>query len=55
MRLPPGIRQVESALHGWPDRWLTVLIIAISVAGLLVALKAPIVIKAAWAAWELAP
>lgn len=55
MHLPPIIQELDRRLQGLPDSTLTVLLLAISVFGIIVALKGRAVYKAALAAWFIAP
>lgn len=55
MNLPPIIKQLDTALLGYPDHILTAILFAISSIGVVVALFGPPSLKAAFAAWFIAP
>ena len=52
---PNDFRRVEAGLAGWPDMLLTVALLAVSGAGIAVALFAPRSVKALILAWFLFP
>lgn len=55
MALPPFIKQLDDKLKGLPDSTLTIILIAIGFIAIAVALKGRPVVKAAFAAWFIAP
>ena len=55
MQLPPIIKQIEAALEGEPDNILTLILLGIAAFTILVALFGKPVLKAAVAAWFIAP
>lgn len=52
---PPGIKQVDEHLKGWPDHTLSVLLIVVAVVLVVVAIKGDATMKAIFAAWVLMP
>ena len=52
---PPVVEHVNSKLIGWPDRWLTVLLLAIAALVATVAIRGKPYAKAIVAAWLIAP
>lgn len=46
---------IESKLDGWPNTWLTLLLLAVAFGTIAIAIFAPPAVKAAWAAYEVLP
>lgn len=53
--LPPIIQQLDKKLEGYPDQTLTVILIALGLFAFAVAIKGTPTLKAALAAWFIAP
>jgi len=49
------ISQLNESLKGLPDRTLTIMLIAVCLFGIVVAIWGPPILKAAVAAWFIAP
>jgi hypothetical protein len=53
--MPPLVKKFNDHLTGWPDKGLTVLLVAISILIMVVALRGKPYAKAIVAAWLIAP